>query len=204
MTSSGKSFRIVLAVTPDTIRGYDRSGIAGLILSRVCSWDVIDAIAETRIRTVVIDTPDGSVPASHLIRQALDFIRERAAEGISPADVAKHLRVSHRLVELRFRELCSKTIAETIRDRRLELASEALLASDSPVGEIVAGCGFRTRRVLERLFRARYGMSMLALPGRTQDAARPEAARPQFRGQDARAPRRAKTQGGLSFFASMG
>ena len=149
MTSSGKSFRIVLAVTPYSVTRCRM--LAGILeyAGRHCRWDVVMVPDADRV------TPD------------------------------------------------------TIRDRRLELASEALLASDSPVGEIVAGCGFRTRRVLERLFRARYGMSMPSLPGRTQDAARPEAAppssaHPQFRGQDARAHRRAKTRCGLSFFASMG
>ena len=42
-------------------------------------------------------------PATHLAEEAMSFIRHNALKGISAADVAKHLRVSRRLCDLRFK-----------------------------------------------------------------------------------------------------
>ena len=44
------------------MRRLAASGVRGLILSKASGWDVVKAIAQTPMKAVVIDTPDGSVP----------------------------------------------------------------------------------------------------------------------------------------------
>ncbi len=119
--------------------------------------------AETSARHAEVverDSTRAPLPAAHLIRAALDYIREHAADGIGPADVAAHLRVSRRLVELRFRELHGETIARVIRRRRLQLAADMLRTTGIRVGTVAESCGFAHRRTLERLFREAHGCSM--------------------------------------------
>lgn len=102
------------------------------------------------------------LPAAHLIQRALDYIREHAAEGIGPGDVARHLHVSLRLATLRFRELHSESMSQTILRRKMELVCAKLRSTEADIGVIAASCGFAGRRSLERQFKARFGMTMRA------------------------------------------
>ncbi len=111
---------------------------------------------------VVRDSTRAPLPAAALVRRALDFIHDHAAEGIGTGEVAAHLRVSRRLAELRFRELHTEGLAAAIRRRRLELACGMLRSGNARIGEIATVCGFGGRRPMERLFRERFGVT----PGR--------------------------------------
>ncbi len=98
-------------------------------------------------------------PAAHLIRRARQFIRDRAAHGITVADVVAHLNVSCRLANLRFREIEGTSIRQAIEDRRMELAERALLKTGWNIGRIAAESGYRNFKTFEIAFRKRHGMS---------------------------------------------
>lgn len=100
------------------------------------------------------------IPAAHLIHKGLDYIKAHANEPITVSDVVKHLGVSRRLAELRFAELHGNTIADTIRNHRLEQSRNMLENSSLNIGNIAKSCGFPSRRSAEILFKAQFGLTM--------------------------------------------
>ncbi len=93
---------------------------------------------------------------------AMEFIRLNACEGITVKDVAEHLRVSRRLAEIRFREVCGRSILDEIRHCRLERVCMLLHETNLPIGEVGRRCGYDTETYLKALFKARLGMTMRA------------------------------------------
>ena len=99
-------------------------------------------------------------PVTHLAEEAMAFIRRNALKGISSADVAKHLRVSRRLCDLRFKECHGETVLEAILRLRFSELKRRLVSSNTPIGKITAACGFSCESHAKRMFRKRFGMSM--------------------------------------------
>ena len=99
-------------------------------------------------------------PGGPLVQRALDWIEEHACEGAGAADVAKALRVSRSLLDLRFRELRSGTLLGAILDRRLREVARLLRETDDSIENICGAAGFGEPAGLRRLFRRRHGCSM--------------------------------------------
>ena len=99
-------------------------------------------------------------PAGKLVQKALAYIQQNALRGISVDDVARHLRVSRRLADLRFRELQDTTIGETIIQLRLDEVKRLLRTTNEPIDQIATRCGYENPNYLKNLFRRRYTMSM--------------------------------------------
>ena len=99
-------------------------------------------------------------PATHLAEAAMAFIRHNAIKGIGAADVARHLRVSRRLCDLRFRECYGDSILEAILKIRFNELKRRLVSSNIRIGKITAACGFACESHAKRAFKRRFGMSM--------------------------------------------
>ncbi len=99
-------------------------------------------------------------PGAHLVEEALRFIRRNAERPLSVADVARHLHVSRRLADLRFREFGEGSLAATIRRIRLDHVARRLIETDYPVGRIAAACGFTNLQHLANVFRRTFGQTM--------------------------------------------
>ena len=99
-------------------------------------------------------------PAGKLVQKAIAYIRKNALAGISVDDVARHLKVSRRLADLRFRALQGTTIGETVIVFRLEEVKRLLQTTNLPIDEIAAACGYQNPNYLKNLFRKRFNMSM--------------------------------------------
>ena len=95
-----------------------------------------------------------------LVRRALEYIEANAARGIFVDDVVRHLNVSRRLADLRFRETGGRTILEEINLRRLAEVKRLLRESDFTIAEIAARCGFSNFNSLRNFFRRQTGSSM--------------------------------------------
>ena len=106
-------------------------------------------------------------PSGKLVQKALAFIRKNALRGISVEDVARHLKVSRRLADLRFRELQGTTLGETIIRLRLEEVKRLLRSTKEPIDSIAAHCGYENPNYLKNLFKKRFAMSMRDFRGRT-------------------------------------
>ncbi|MDA3924260.1 MAG: XylR family transcriptional regulator [Kiritimatiellae bacterium] len=91
---------------------------------------------------------------------AYEFIRLKACEGISVTDVARHMNVSRRLAEIRFRKDYDQSILDAIQHRRLERVCTMLRDTELPIGEIGEQCGYETENYLKNLFKKRFGSTM--------------------------------------------
>ena len=98
-------------------------------------------------------------PAAQLVANALKFIQQHAADGITTNDIARHLKVSRSLIELRMHEVHGKSLAVTLREHRLSLVKRQLEKTDRPVTRILADCGFKNIRSAENLFRKTTGLA---------------------------------------------
>lgn len=101
-------------------------------------------------------------PAAHLVEDALRFIQQNANRPIDVTDVTRHLHVSRRLADLRFKEFGGGTIAQAIRTARLEHVANRLRETKLPIGNIAAACGFDNLQHLANAFRRAYGKTMSA------------------------------------------
>ena len=104
-------------------------------------------------------------PSGKLVQKALAFIRKNALKGISVDDVARHLKVSRRLADLRFRELQDTTIGETIISLRLAEVKRLLRSTKEPIDTIATACGYENPNYLKNLFKKRFAMSMREFRG---------------------------------------
>ena len=96
----------------------------------------------------------------HLIKRVLKFISENAVKGIEPKDVAVHLGISRTLLDLRFREMETKTVGEFITERRLAILSAMLKKSKIPAVRLTKECGFGNINHAKAVFKKRFGMTM--------------------------------------------
>lgn len=99
-------------------------------------------------------------PAAQLVERAMAFIRRNAVKGIGAADVVKHLGVSRRLADMRFRQFTEHSILTAILNTRLSEVKRRLRDTDTPIGKITAACGFRGENYAKKLFKSRFGLSM--------------------------------------------
>ena len=94
-----------------------------------------------------------------LVQRGLAFIAENVLSGITVADVVRHLNVSWRLADLRFKEVTGTTIQSALVDARLEKVKRLLRETDMRISDIAQRCGCEPG-VLRNLFRRRCGISM--------------------------------------------
>ena len=99
-------------------------------------------------------------PATALVEKAREYIAEHACDGIRPPDVIAHVGVSRSLLNLRFREVCGKSINEDILDVRLAEVCRQLKKTNLTILQIGRDCGFNDPDHLKRLFKNRFGLSM--------------------------------------------
>ena len=99
-------------------------------------------------------------PHGALVRRATEFIAANATSGIDPNDVVRHVRVSRRLLDLRFREVTGKSVQEAIRERRLETVKSLLSSSDLSIAMVAERCGYRDANYLKNQFKKAFGLSM--------------------------------------------
>lgn len=99
-------------------------------------------------------------PAAHLVEDALRYIRQNADRALRVEDVVRHLHVSRRLADLRFREFDGGTIAGEIRKARLARVAERLRETNLPINKIASAGAFENLQHLANAFRRQYGASM--------------------------------------------
>ncbi len=141
----------------------ERVGYEGMML-----LDQLMRGREKKTRTIsygpgaIIQRPstDTSQVRDIVITRAREFIALNACEGINVNDVAKRVRGSRRLVELKFRQFLGHTVLEEIQLKKLEHARMMLTETIRPISEIAVSCGFETATHLGVLFRRNYGCTM--------------------------------------------
>ena len=99
-------------------------------------------------------------PITHLVDEALRYIRRNATTALRVDDVVLHLGVSRRLADLRFKESGELSLARVISNARLDEVAKRLKESDAPIGKIASACSFENLQHLANAFHRRFGMSM--------------------------------------------
>jgi LacI family transcriptional regulator len=94
------------------------------------------------------------------VAEALDFVRRRACEGISAADVVARMGVPRRTAELHFREATGRSILEEIDDVRFARVFELLGNPGQNLKSISDFAGFGSPAALRKAFRLKTGLSM--------------------------------------------
>ena len=97
-----------------------------------------------------------SVSATRLVNMAQEFIAANRSVKIAPADVARHLGCSRQLAELRFSQICGKTIRKAIEDARMEEAKRRLKGG-ATANEIVKSMRFTSANQFYRIYKRHFG-----------------------------------------------
>ena len=95
--------------------------------------------------------------ADPVVADALRFIRDRLADGVTPADVLRHVPASASTVRRRFLAHRGHGVAEALRRARLDRVERLLLAGDAPLADVAAGAGYEHVSQLCRDFKRRTG-----------------------------------------------
>lgn len=120
------------------------------------------------LRVVERESTKPLTPAAHLIKKAQRFIYDNASKGIGVAEVVKHLKISRRLADLRFREIENISIRKAIEDRRMELAVKALSETSRTIRHIAREAGYKSVKTFEAAFRKWHNTSPGAFRRRSQ------------------------------------
>ena len=94
-----------------------------------------------------------------LVSMATAFIRLNAMRPIKVGDVARHCRVSLRLLELRFKAILNHGVRDEIENVRLANVKQMLRETDLSIKEIGYHCGFQSPACLCTVFRRKFGKS---------------------------------------------
>jgi len=87
------------------------------------------------------------------IAAALRFIQLGVGHPLRVLDVAEHIGLSRRSLELRFRRALGYTVLKAIRQAQLERVRAFLIETDLPIHQIAAQCGFANGNYLGKIFR---------------------------------------------------
>ena len=111
-------------------------------------------------RIIIRKSTGGERHAEALVNRALDYINAKATSGITVSDVCAYLRVSRRLLGLRFQEIRGTSPLNAIIERKLSALKRELVLSDLPISIVCRRCGFGSENHPKKLFRERYKTTM--------------------------------------------
>ena len=112
--------------------------------------------------TVIRKSAMGERYAESLVNRAMSIINDKATSGLTVADVCASLKISRRLLDMRFKEIRGLSPKEAITARRLEALCKLLRSSSDPISVVCRKCGFGSDNHPKKLFRQRYGTTMRA------------------------------------------
>lgn len=138
--------------------GYQAAELLDRLMRRAIRKPV--QLSYGALRIIHRQSSQTTPPLGCLAASAVRFIQLNACEGIAVPDVVKHLNVSRRLAELRFRESRGHSLHEEIQRCRLERVRTLLRETGLPIKVLGERCGYPTENHLKALFKARFGMSM--------------------------------------------
>jgi LacI family transcriptional regulator len=99
-------------------------------------------------------------PSAALVENARRFIKANAAAGIKVTHVAAHLKISRRLLEMRYRAATGSSVRSDIEAERMARLKKLLSSTTRPITAIAAECGFKNLSSLANRFKKLYGTSM--------------------------------------------
>jgi LacI family transcriptional regulator len=92
-----------------------------------------------------------------MVAQAYEYIRGHAMLPINVNDVVRHVAVSRRVMEMRFKEVMGHTIHEEILNHRLNRIKELLIETDYSLTVIASMSGFDCEKYMSKVFLKKTG-----------------------------------------------
>ena len=96
---------------------------------------------------------------SHLVQEAVRYIRHHYAEDISVSDIAEHIGISQSWLTKRFKQECGTNIVGYLLDVRIERAKALLAQTDMLIQMIACATGFDNPGYFISVFRRAAGMT---------------------------------------------
>jgi LacI family transcriptional regulator len=112
---------------------------------RIISYGAADIVTRRSTEAIRIDDP--------LVVKAMEFIWLNVGAPIKVADIARHLNVSRRLLEMHFRKSLNQTVHDELLRVRLERVRMMLRDTHMTISEIAYACGFAGASHLGRRFK---------------------------------------------------
>ena len=139
--------------------GYTAISMAANMLEgRAAPSRVACGLKESAIRKSAM----GEGYAEGIVNRAMSLINAKATSGLTVSDICISLRMSRRLLDMRFREVKGFSPKDAIINRRLVALRRLLRTSDESISAICRKCGFGSENHPKKLFRQRYGTTMRA------------------------------------------
>ncbi len=105
-----------------------------------------------------LSTDTIKVEDGHMLK-AIKFIREHAYEPFLIDDILRHVPMTRRSLERRFRQTFGHSIGDEIKRLRIGKARQLLVQTDLHMQEIAEACGYATYNHLTSVFKKTTGMS---------------------------------------------
>ena len=146
------------SVQPD----FERAGfLAAQCLDRMMRAGGGNIRMTCPVKTIVgRESTAPSNTAGLMIRRAEEFIHDHPSSVTCVGDVARHLKVSRRLLDLRFHAITGKTVLSAIQDEQLDRVRDLLRTTSLSITEISTLCNFRSENHLKSLFKKTFGITM--------------------------------------------
>ena len=116
----------------------------------------------SQARVITRRSTDTSCVSDPLMAKAMAFIHASLGSPITVADVARHLNVSRRLLEMKARNAIGRTVCDEIQRIRLNRARSLLRNTKMTVSEVAATCGFYDPSHLGLWFRKTFRLTPTA------------------------------------------
>lgn len=136
-----------------------------------------EALQYGPLRVVARQSTERLQFTDRLAVKAVEFIRLNAGIGMQVGDVVKHLSVSRRLAELRFRQAVGHSIHDELQRARLAQVRRLLRETDLSIAEITGQCGYESESYLGLVFRKHFGSTMRQFRKAGKEAQRAAAPR---------------------------
>lgn len=93
------------------------------------------------------------------VARVMNLIRLHTTQGIKVTDVLRHVPVSRRVFEARFRAVTGRTLHQQIVHERTQLICRLLVSTDLTLSQIAASCGFRHVEYMTVFFKREVGVA---------------------------------------------
>jgi LacI family transcriptional regulator len=120
------------------------------------------------VRVIARQSTDTLATHDPIVRAALRYIEQHAAEQISVDAVVRQINASRRELERHFRQVLGRSVLAEIRRVRVEKAKQLLAATDLTMPAIARSCGFSSPQRMAIVFREVAGVVPTAFRRQSQ------------------------------------
>lgn len=143
---------------------YEAYGLSDVFVQEIDRQDSTAAVMEKSFAMVVhftrrVARAKPELGYSPLVRRCLAYIRHNVAGKLDAATLAGHCGLSPGYLAALFKRETGVTLANCVREHRLEFARQMLLEDELPYGEIANLAGFCSQSHFIHCFKTRYGVT---------------------------------------------